>query len=219
MNNIKASIFDLDGVIVDTAIYHFKAWKNLADELGINFTEHHNERLKGVSRTRSLEIILEIGALTLDEAVKESLANKKNTEYLELVNQMTAEEILPGVQNFLTDLRDKGIKIALGSASKNARTILEKINLLDQFDVIVDGTLVQKAKPDPEVFLLAASLLGVAPENCVVFEDAVAGVEAAKNAGMYCVGVGKPEILTQADQVISTFEGFSLTNIKAASQV
>jgi beta-phosphoglucomutase len=219
MTNIAACIFDLDGVIVDTAIYHFKAWKNLADELGINFTEEHNERLKGVSRTRSLEIILEIGSLTLDEVIKESLAAKKNTEYLELVNQMTAEEILPGVTDFLNDLNASGIKIALGSASKNARTILEKINLLNQFDAIVDGTLVQKAKPDPEVFLLAAHMLDVAPENCVVFEDAVAGVEAAKNAGMYCVGVGKPEILTQADQVIASFEGFSLEDIKAGNQV
>ncbi|MDB5262041.1 MAG: beta-phosphoglucomutase [Adhaeribacter sp.] len=214
MTNIEACIFDLDGVIVDTAVYHFKAWKNLADELGIDFTEEHNERLKGVSRMRSLEIILEIGSLDLPAVEKEKLAFRKNTEYLELVNQMTAAEILPGVTTFLADLKVRGIKIALGSASKNARTILEKINLLNQFEAIVDGTLVQKAKPDPEVFLLAARLLGVAPEHCVVFEDALAGVAAAKNAGMYCVGVGKPEILSQADQVISSFEGFSLEHIK-----
>src|ERR1700744_5974515 len=159
MRDIKACIFDLDGVIVDTAVYHFKAWKRLADELGITFTEHDNERLKGVSRVRSLEIILELGNVTKTPQEQEALATRKNDWYVEMINKMTPAEILPGAKDFLESCRAAGIKTALGSASKNSSTILERIGLSDLFDVIVDGNHVSKAKPDPEVFLQGAQKL------------------------------------------------------------
>ena len=203
MNNIKACIFDLDGVIVDTAIYHYKAWKRLANELGFDFTEHDNEQLKGVSRMRSLEIVLQCGGVTKTEAEKELLAAKKNTWYMEMVNQMTPAEILPGAREFVESCRDAGIKTALGSASKNSMTILNKLNIAHLFDVIIDGNKVSKAKPDPEVFLKGAQELGVEPKYCVVFEDAIAGVEAAKAGGMKAVGIGNPDILHEADLVVS----------------
>jgi beta-phosphoglucomutase len=210
MSTIKACIFDLDGVIVDTAVYHFKAWKRLADELGINFTEHDNERLKGVSRVRSLEIILELGGVTKTEAEQQELATRKNTWYVEMINRMTPAEILPGAKEFLETCRAAGIKTALGSASKNSSTILDKINMADLFDAIVDGNHVSKAKPDPEVFLKGAEALGVAPVECVVFEDAIAGVEAAINGGMKVVGIGSPDVLNKADLVVSGLDKMSL---------
>jgi len=210
MSDIKACIFDLDGVIVDTAVYHFKAWKRLADELGINFTEHDNERLKGVSRMRSLEIILELGNVTKTPGEQEALATKKNNWYVEMINRMTPAEILPGAKEFLEACRAAGIKTALGSASKNSSTILNKIGLPDLFDTIVDGNHVGKAKPDPEVFLKGAEALGVQPADCVVFEDAIAGVEAAKNGGMKVVGIGSPDILGEANMVVSGLDKMSL---------
>ena len=203
MNNIKACIFDLDGVIVDTAVYHYKAWKRLAAGLGFNFTEHDNERLKGVSRMRSLEIVLECGGITKTSEEQEQLAAQKNTWYTEMINQMTPAEILPGAQEFVQSCRDAGIKTALGSASKNSMTILNKLNIVNLFDAIIDGNKVSKAKPDPEVFLKGAEELGIEPKYCVVFEDAIAGVEAAKAGGMKAVGIGDPEILHEADLVIS----------------
>jgi beta-phosphoglucomutase len=203
MNNIKACIFDLDGVIVDTAIYHYKAWKRLANELGFDFTEHDNEQMKGVSRMRSLEIVLQCGGVTKTEAEKEQLAAQKNTWYTEMITQMTPDEILPGAQEFVESCRDAGIKTALGSASKNSMTILNKLNIAHLFDVIIDGNKVSKAKPDPEVFLKGAQELGVEPKYCVVFEDAIAGVEAAKAGGMKAVGIGNPDILHEADLVVS----------------
>jgi len=199
---IKACIFDLDGVIVDTAKYHYQAWKRLANELGFDFTEEQNERLKGVSRMKSLEILLEIGNLQKDETAQQELAAKKNGWYVELISKMTPEEILPGAKTFLDTLKNKGIKTALGSASKNAMSILKQIDMLNYFDAIVDGTKVTKAKPDPEVFLRCAELIEIKPENCVVFEDAQAGIQAAINGNMHCVGVGSPETLNQADFVV-----------------
>lgn len=198
----RGFIFDLDGVIVDTAKYHFLAWKRLADELGTIFTEADNERLKGVSRMRSLDILLEIGGLRLDDGTKSTLADKKNGWYVEFINKMTAEEILPGAAEFLSESKRNGVKIALGSASKNAMTILNRLRITDLFDSIIDGTKVSNAKPDPEVFLKGAEALGLPPENCVVFEDAEAGVEAALNANMRCVGIGDPKILNKADLVV-----------------
>ena len=198
----KGFIFDLDGVIVDTAKYHFLAWKRLADELGTSFTEADNERLKGVSRMRSLDVLLEIGSLDLDANKKSSLADKKNGWYVEFINKMTAEEILPGAAEFLLESKNNGIKIALGSASKNAMTILNRLSITDSFDSIIDGNKVSNAKPDPEVFLKGAEALGLPPENCVVFEDAEAGVEAAHNANMKCIGIGDPEFLNEADLVV-----------------
>lgn len=202
MGKISACIFDLDGVVVDTAKYHYQAWKRLGKELNFDFTEDDNERLKGVSRMDSLNILLEIGNINLSEEDKLAYADKKNIWYKEFVMQMTPDEILPGVLDFFNDLREKGYKIALGSASKNAVAILEKLEIIDWFDVIIDGTKTQKAKPDPQVFLLGAEGLGVDPANCVVFEDAEAGVEAALNAGMYCVGIGSPKNLGKAHKVM-----------------
>jgi beta-phosphoglucomutase len=203
---IKACLFDLDGVIVDTARYHFIAWKEMADELGFVFTEKENELLKGVSRTRSLEILLELGKIDKTEAAKLQLAERKNQRYLEHVNQMTEAEILPGVTRLLDDLRSNGILIALGSASKNAPLILERIHLKEKFDAIVDGNSVSKAKPDPEVFLKGARLLKVEPNECLVFEDAQAGIDAALNGGMSVIGIGSSENLSYADHIIPGFK-------------
>jgi beta-phosphoglucomutase len=206
MEQFKAAIFDLDGVIVDTAKFHFLAWRRLASELGFEFTEKDNERQKGVSRMESLEILLEVGAFTdLSEEKKQELATKKNEWYKEYLFEMSPDEILPGAQDFLKYLRLRGIKIALASASKNAPIILEKLNIEELFDAIVDGNSVSKAKPDPEVFLKAAELIGTNPSECFVFEDAQAGVEGAKRAGMRVVGIGDREILQKADMVINGF--------------
>src|SRR5476651_485813 len=167
MSNIKACIFDLDGVIVDTAVYHYKAWKRLANSLGFDFTEHQNEQLKGVSRVRSLQLILGWGGVTKTEEEQEALATQKNTWYMEMVNQMQPDEILPGAKEFVEVCRKAGIKIALGSASKNSMTILNKIGITNLFDAVIDGNKVSKAKPDPEVFLQGAKELSVEPEECV----------------------------------------------------
>jgi beta-phosphoglucomutase len=202
LDQIKGAIFDLDGVIVDTAKYHYLAWKWLAEQKGITFTEQDNERLKGVSRMRSLEIILELGGLTLTEEEKESLAAQKNELYLEYIKKMDESEILPGAKAYIIALREKGVKIALGSASKNAVFILERVGLSDLFDAVIDGTKVSKAKPDPEVFLVASEALSLPPEDCAVFEDAAAGVQAAKAAGIYVVGIGSSDVLSDADEVI-----------------
>jgi len=200
---IKAVIFDLDGVIVDTAHYHFLAWKRLAKELGIELTEADNEKLKGVSRMQSLEVILALGGISLSDHDKEQLANKKNTWFVDYVERMVPEEIFPGVKPLLVKLREKGIKVGLASSSKNARTVIQLLQIQHEFDTVVDGSMIVHSKPDPEIFLLAAKRLGVDPKDCVVFEDAEAGVEAALAAGMKCVGVGSPEQLGKADQVIS----------------
>ena len=203
---IKACLFDLDGVIVDTAKYHFIAWKEMAAELGFDFTETENELLKGVSRMRSLDILLGIGKITKTDAEKLELAESKNQRYLEYVRKMSDEEILPGVTRFLDDLRSNGILIALGSASKNAPLILERIHLKEKFDAIVDGNSVSRAKPDPEVFLKGAELLKVQPSECLVFEDAQAGIEAALNGGMKVIGVGSSDNLSLADHYIPGFK-------------
>jgi beta-phosphoglucomutase len=200
----QAAIFDLDGVIVDTAKYHYLAWKRLAGELGFEFTEEQNERLKGVSRIRSLEILLEIGGLKLDQSQMAAFAAKKNDWYLEYIDQLDESEILPGAKEYLLRLKIAGIKIALASASKNARVILSRLNICELFDAIVDGNMVSKAKPDPEVFLCAARDLCVDPTQCIVFEDAEAGLKAAKRAGMKAIGIGRKETLKSADQVFKS---------------
>ncbi len=198
-----AFIFDLDGVIVDTAKYHYLAWRNLANVLGFEFTEEQNELLKGVSRVKSLEILLSIGKVNLSEEKKQEFLLQKNKEYLEYVNKMTSEEILPGVNDLLNFLEINEIKYALGSASKNASLILEKVGLLNRFNAIVDGNDVSKAKPDPEVFLIGAKKLNVNPENCVVVEDAIAGIQAANAAKMISIGIGDANVLYEADYVFS----------------
>lgn len=196
-----AFIFDLDGVIVDTAKYHYLAWRNLANSLGFDFTEEQNELLKGVSRVQSLEILLEIGKVELSEEKKQELLVEKNKEYLGYVYKMTADEILPGVNQLLDFLEANNVKFALGSASKNAPLILEKVGLIERFTAIVDGNDVSKAKPDPEVFLIAAKKLNINPENCVVVEDAIAGVQAANAAKMVSIGIGDAKVLSEADYI------------------
>ena len=192
-------LFDLDGVIVDTAKYHFLAWKRLADELDIPFTEQDNERLKGVSRMASLEIILEIGNRTMTEDEKQALCQRKNDWYVEYIKKLEKSELLPGVENFLKQAHAAGIKIALGSASKNSPMILDRLGITELFDAVVDGTRVRRANIDPEY--------------CVVFEDAVAGVQAAHNAGMKAVGIGSPEILGQAELVIPGFANVTVNDL------
>lgn len=199
----KAFIFDLDGVIVDTAKYHFLAWKNLANSLGFDFTEDQNELLKGVSRVKSLEILLDIGKVDLSEEKKQKLLSEKNAEYLAHVYTMDASEILPGITELLHYLHQKNIPFALGSASKNAPLILEKVGLHHLFSAIVDGNDVSLAKPDPEVFLIAAKKLDKNPEDCIVIEDALAGIQAAKNAKMTCIGIGDSTVLQEADFVLA----------------
>lgn len=211
---IKAAIFDLDGVIVDTAHYHFVAWQRLARELGIEFTEHDNERLKGVSRMRSLEIILEIGDKTLPDAEKETLATRKNAWFVEYIQGIQPEEIFPGVKQLIQQLRSSGIKVALASSSKNARRVLQNLHIEDLFDGYVDGTMITHSKPHPEIFLSAAAQLGVPPEGCVVFEDAEAGVDAALAAGMKCVGVGAPANVGKAHRVVRNTADFAPADIQ-----
>jgi len=191
-------IFDLDGVIVDTAKYHFLAWKNLANQLGFEFTEAHNELLKGVSRVRSLDILLGIGNIVLPEMKKQDILTSKNEDYLGYITQMGPEEILPGVISILDTLDALGINYVLGSASRNANLILKQVHLLHRFTGIVDGNSVSKAKPDPEVFLIGAKQLNLPPEQCMVFEDAIAGIEAANSAHMISIGIGDRNILNQA---------------------
>ena len=211
---IKACLFDLDGVIVDTAKYHFEAWRRLANHLGIDFTIDENEQLKGISRIDSLKLILDWGAIKKNEAEILDLAALKNNWYLEMVASMQADEILPSVRDFIQSLKSDNIKIGLGSASKNSEAILKKINLLDQFDVIIDGNKVSQSKPSPEVFLKGAAALEILPKNCLVFEDALSGVEAAINAGMRVVGIGESKILCNADLVVSGFQELSLDRLK-----
>lgn len=213
MQGIGACIFDLDGVIVDTAVYHFKAWKRLANELGFNFTEAQNEQLKGVSRVRSLELILQWGGIQKSAEEQQELATRKNQWYVDMISQMTPEEILPGAKELLENLRAAGIKTALGSASKNARMILEKVGILSLFDAVIDGNMVSASKPDPEVFLKGAETLGISPERCIVFEDAIAGIEAGKAGGMKVVGIGETAVLHQADLVVSGLQELDIPTL------
>jgi beta-phosphoglucomutase len=212
--DLKACIFDLDGVIVDTAKYHFMAWRRLAKELGFEFTPADNEALKGVSRMASLEILLRVGGLNPDEKEKEEMAARKNRWYVEFITGMTPDEILPGSIRLLKQLRKEGILTAIGSASKNARTILDGIKITDMFDVIVDGNKIHTAKPDPEVFVRGAMELNTDPSCCVVFEDAQAGIEAAIAGGMKCVGVGDPQMLAKADLVIPDLRKITIQKLK-----
>lgn len=197
--NKKAFIFDLDGVIVDTAKFHFLAWKKLADSLNINFTHEINEQLKGVSRVRSLEIILSQGNVQASQEDKNNWLVQKNEDYLAFVHQMDKSEILPRVEEVLQFLKANNQYVVLGSASKNARPILEKVNILHYFDVLVDGNDVTNAKPDPEVFLQGANQVQVAYKDAIVFEDSVAGIQAANVAGMTSVGIGEKEVLHESD--------------------
>ncbi len=201
----KAFIFDLDGVIVDTAKYHYIAWKKSATALDIEFTHEHNELLKGVSRVRSLDIILELGKVEASQEDKDRWLIEKNEEYLSYLVDMNESEILPGVLPVLQFLKEKNQPIALGSASKNARPILEKTGILHYFDAIVDGNDVSNAKPDPEVFLIAAKLLKTDPKDAIVFEDSVAGIQAANIGNMVRIGIGEKSILVEAQYIFKDF--------------
>jgi beta-phosphoglucomutase len=207
----KACLFDLDGVLVDTAIYHFQAWKMLGENFNYQLTEEQNEQLKGVSRVESLNRILEWASYSATDEQKEAWLKEKNDNYLHLISNMNPAEILPGVVDFLGQIKAEGYKIALGSASKNAEIILEKTGLMPWFDLIIDGNKVSKSKPDPEVFIKGAEGLGLSPAECIVFEDAQAGVEAAINGGMKVIGIGEESILSNADKVIPNFIGTKST--------
>ncbi|MBW4361995.1 beta-phosphoglucomutase [Flavobacterium taihuense] len=211
MEKRKGFIFDLDGVIVDTAKYHFLAWKKIANGLGIEFTLEHNELLKGVSRVRSLDIILELGKVEASQEDKDKWLLQKNEDYLSYLVDMNETEILPGVMKVLKFLKENNQPIALGSASKNAKPILEKTGTLAFFDVIVDGNDVVNAKPDPEVFLQAARLLNVANEDAIVFEDSVAGIQAANIAKMISIGIGEETTLHEAEYIFKDFTEISST--------
>jgi beta-phosphoglucomutase len=200
---VKAFLFDLDGVIVDTARYHYLAWREIAAELGFAFTERDNERLKGVSRTKSLDILLQVGGLEMDETRKTEIAARKNERYLQYIQHLQHGDILPGAEDFLIRSREAGLRTGLVSASKNTHTILRCLEIEPLFDAVVDGNGVKKTKPDPEGFLVCSAVLGLSSDVCVVFEDAVAGIAAAKAAGMFAVGIGSAEILTMADFVVA----------------
>ena len=190
MSSIQGVILDLDGVIVSTDDFHFRGWKRLADEEGIPFTRENNERLRGVSRMESLEIVLERADKTYTAEQKTEMATRKNDYYRESLKALSPADILPGVMDVLDELTRRGIKMVIGSSSKNAGPILKAIGLDHRFDAVADGTHISRSKPDPEVFILAGNKLGLAPERCLVVEDADAGVEAGVAAGMAVLAVG-----------------------------
>lgn len=217
---LQAFIFDLDGVITDTAEYHYLAWKALGEELGIPFTREFNEELKGVSRMDSLEKILALGNRENDFSVKEkeALATKKNEHYVRLIANISPDDILPGIKGLITEVKEKGYKLGLASVSKNAFTVMDSLGLKGEFDVIVDAATIVKGKPDPEIFLTAAKLLNVDPSACIGIEDAAAGVDSIKDASMFAVGVGSETSLVKADIIYSSTEQLSLANIIRAYQ-
>jgi beta-phosphoglucomutase len=210
MSRFKAVIFDLDGVITDTAHYHYLAWRALAESEGVHFDHAFNENLKGVDRMGSLELILAGSAKTYTQEHKLALADRKNRQYQELISTMSEADLLPGAVNALAAVRAAGLKIGLASVSKNAFTVLERLGIRDRFDYVVDAALIANSKPHPEIFLNAAQSLDVAPADCLGVEDAVAGVASIKSAGMYALGVGSPDVLTQADRVIPSLADFRL---------
>ena len=214
MNLYKGIIFDLDGVIVDTAKFHFLAWRKLANDMDFDITHAQNEKLKGVSRVHSLQQILQWGDKSVPEEEFQTLMATKNEDYLARISGMSEDDLLPGVKQVLDFLTEENVSFALGSASKNARPILKSLKIYDRFVAIVDGNDVSKAKPDPEVFLIAAEKLQVEPQDCVVFEDSVAGIEAANHAGMTSVGIGEKDILEGADHIFADFTEIDIEFIK-----
>lgn len=207
---VETVIFDLDGVITDTARYHYLAWKKIADELGIYFDEKINERLKGVDRRHSLELILENAKRQLPEDEKHRIAERKNRYYRQFIETITPEDTLPGARGVLKALKENGVKIGLASVSKNAPTVIEKLQVAEFFDYIADAAKIKKGKPDPEIFLTVAENLRTDVKKCIGVEDAVAGIQAIKAAGMYAVGVGDPEVLKEADEVIKGLHEFDI---------
>lgn len=215
---LKAVIFDLDGVITDTAEYHYLAWKALGEELGIPFTREFNEGLKGISRMESLEKILVFGGKQYDfnDQEKAEIAARKNDHYCRLIVEITPQDILPGITDFILTIKRQGLKLGLASVSKNAFTVMKRLGLLNEFDTIVDAATIKRGKPDPEIFLRAAEQLTVEPNACIGIEDAKAGVSAIKGAGMFAVGIGNEEILAQADLVYSSTKDLPFEKIKNA---
>jgi beta-phosphoglucomutase len=213
--NINACIFDLDGVITDTAESHYRSWKEVASVLGIDFSVEMNEQLKGVGRRESLIKILGWGGVTLSEEELLQVMERKNDLYQEYIKEITAADVYAGMDPFLRELKDSGIAIGLGSSSRNARTILASLGITHYFDVIIDGNDISNSKPDPEVFKRGADAMGIDPSNIVVFEDAESGVEAALVGGFSVIGVGHAEVLSKADHVIPGFSDFSLARLKS----
>jgi beta-phosphoglucomutase len=211
---VKACIFDLDGVIVDTAKYHFLAWQRLANKLGIDFTEEENEHLKGVSRVQSLEYILRLGKVELSNEDKLSFAHLKNEWYVDLISNLSSDEILPGVMDLLNDLKSNNVKIALGSASKNAVPILKSIGILPYFDYISDGNSTDKSKPDPEVFIIAAEGINETPAACIVFEDSIKGIEAANIGHFRSLGIGDKNTLHMAEYTFENLIGITWSKLQ-----
>lgn len=211
MKSIKALIFDLDGVIVSTEHNHYMAWKRTADQLGIPFSETENETLKGLSRVDSLQAILKLGKVELSNQQFNHLIEEKNHFYRESISELSRADLLPGVLNVLETSKSKGIPMAIGSASKNAPFIIELLQLKEYFNIVVDGAMVQNPKPDPEVFLMGALNMDVNPENCIVFEDAESGIEAAKKGGFIAVGVGNPNIKNRADYYLNDLTEFNFS--------
>ncbi len=210
MSRFKAVIFDLDGVITDTAHYHYLAWKRLAESQGVHFDHAFNENLKGIDRMGSLDLILASSKRAYTGEEKLALADEKNLHYQELIATMSAADLLPGAVRALDTTRARGLRIGLASVSKNAFTVLGRLGITDKFDYVVDAATIARGKPDPEIFLKAARELGVAPEDCLGVEDAVAGVASIKSAGMFALGIGHPFVLTQADVVITSLSDFNL---------
>jgi beta-phosphoglucomutase len=211
-NKYKAVIFDLDGVITDTAHYHYLAWKRTADSVGAPFDEAFNEQLKGVDRMGSLALILARAPRSYSQQEQLALADAKNSHYQELIATMSPQDLLPGVLRALEEVRAAGLRIGLASVSKNAFTVLDRLGIRDRFDDVVDAATIRNSKPHPEIFLTAAEHLGVAPADCLGVEDAAAGVASIKDAGMFAVGVGSPEVLYRADRVIASMEAFKLSD-------
>jgi beta-phosphoglucomutase len=206
----QAVIFDLDGVITDTARFHFQAWKWLAEQEGLSIDEQFNEKLKGLDRMKSLDLILATGSKRFTDSEKHVLADKKNEYYKQLISGMNQSDLLPGAFDVLQAVRALGVKTALASVSKNAGVILEKLEISRLFDYVVDAERIVRTKPDPEIFLTAAKELKVAPERCIGVEDAVVGVQAIKSADMYAIGVGCRDVLSQADLIIDDLTAFPL---------
>ena len=213
-DHFNGCIFDLDGVIVDSAGFHYQSWKRLASELGFDFTEEQNEGMKGISRMDSLDIVLEIGNITATKEEKASMADQKNEWYREQLVNLTETAILPGVLDFLKTLKEANIPFALGSASKNAGLVMSKIGISNMFHTIVDGNDTIKSKPDPEVFYKGAEALNIDPSSIVVFEDSYKGLDAANTGGFISCGVGSAENLSNADFVIDGFEGFTIEELE-----
>lgn len=210
LRNIKLALFDLDGVITDTAKFHYLGWKKLAFELGIEIDEEFNNKLKGVSRDKSLELILEHGNKHISIEKFNACLELKNRYYLEYISGLSYVDILPGVVDTINELKSRNIKIVIASASKNAQFIIEKLGIIDLFDLIIDASLIKKSKPDPEIFNYGVKYFDVSPREAIGFEDSISGIEAIKSANIFAVGIGSVDELFAADIVVSNLLEFNI---------